>query len=794
MISNGISIRLSRFSLVKASSSEFAERGAARRLWLCALLLLLVTTIACRSLLAQDGEGSATIAFGDTVGSHIQVPVDTRGTFILRYRVGPSGMKIGAALDVLRRGQWDFRFGASLQTTDPQGPGYVRATTARANVQLRFQHLSDYFKHQHVLRLRIEGQPLQPGDNVEIHFGDRASGGAGIVTHAVAHQERTIHISTDGDGDGEFQRLSQVLRVDLVPGPVERVSLVAPSEVEAGERFDVLLRVEDRNCNLQPRFAETITITSRDPERNVVFSDEETGELRPTTKVIVASRGATRFGALIRQPGVFWLQAQTDGGLTAYSNPIQVARGVGSSLWWGDLHVHTFLSDGTDSLAENFEFARNVAGLDFVALTDHLHPDSKKGETLLDPALRFAIRNGLAESQSLPTWWRHQVEVAERFHNPPRFSTLFAYEWSGRIPIGGDHNVYFARAIDRRGRPTQSEQFPLIAPQNLDSLYRSLTEANQSDVVVIPHVGGRIGNWNFHRPEVETALEICSVHGHFEWFAQEALQRGYRTAFVGAGDNHHGRPGYSVWHRFGRMKFRPRGYGVPGGIAAVRAATIERAELIQALRRRRVYATTGVRIWVSFTVNSQPMGESLTVDKPPTLAMEVHGTGPIERVEVIRDQHRIARFDAGKWSFETTFDDRSITPGWHYYYVRITQVNGEMAWASPIWVNYTGEVVEAQEYPAWNDDGQLEEWLIGGESIDSDVTTTLRSILEKGAPGRYVELEPIRAVANSRGDYFLYFAHDSQSEGPVRIRYYDDFEQPRLHIYPGWGDYGPLRR
>ena len=29
-----------------------------------------------------------------------------------------------------------------------------------------------------------------------------------------------------------------------------------------------------------------------------------------------------------------------------------------------------------------------------------------------------------------------------------------------------------------------------------------------------------------------------------------------------------------------------------------------------------------------------------------------------------------------------------ITPGEHYYYVRVIQEDNNMAWASPIWVNY----------------------------------------------------------------------------------------------------------
>ena len=35
---------------------------------------------------------------------------------------------------------------------------------------------------------------------------------------------------------------------------------------------------------------------------------------------------------------------------------------------------------------------------------------------------------------------------------------------------------------------------------------------------------------------------------------------------------------------------------------------------------------------------------------------------------------------------EFTFMDADLSAGEHYYYVRVEQVDGHMAWASPIWV------------------------------------------------------------------------------------------------------------
>ena len=745
-----------------------------------------------RLAVGDDGEGSATIAFGNVEGSRIAVPVDTRGTFVLRYRVGESGIAVGGGIDVLRRGQWDFRFGAMLQTENPSGAGYVVARTDRTDVQLRFSEVSDYFKRQQVLRLRSEGKKLEQGDEIVLRFGDRSAGGPGIVTHVVAHERRAIFVRSDVDGDGVFQRLPQTLYVDLVPREPHRLSLVAPSEVGRGGRFTLLLRVEDRNANQVDSFGDSIELFLRGGAVGLEVRDEVSGEFVREASV-KAQPGALRVDARIVGEGVYWIEGRTEHGVRGTSNPIRVMSDViPEALWWGDLHVHTFLSDGTDSLTQNYEFARDVAGIDFVAITDHLHPDPTQGETRLDTALAFAIRNQLAPSHTLQSWWSEQVAAAEKFHEPGRFTTLFAYEWSGRSPIGGDHNVYFAGPSTSRAGARVLP--PLIAPQSLDSLYASLLARDRGDVVVIPHVGGRIANWNYHRPDIETALEICSVHGHFEWFAQEALSRGYRTAFVGAGDNHHGRPGYAVWQRFGRTGFKPRAYGVPNGLGAVRSATLDRLGVVRGLRRRRAYATTGVRIWLEFTINGRPMGGSLTTDQPPRLRVEVLGTAAIDRVEVIRDNSRIARVDGGgEWVIEKELVDATISPGWHYYYIRVTQADGELAWASPIWVNFTGDQVEERAHPAWNDDGSLDEWKDGEWIVEPELVARLKAALEAGAPNRYTAVEPIRSVQSRRGDYHVFFSRDRENDLPVRIRYYDGFSEPRLHIYPGWGDYGPMR-
>jgi hypothetical protein len=74
----------------------------------------------------------------------------------------------------------------------------------------------------------------------------------------------------------------------------------------------------------------------------------------------------------------------------------------------------------------------------------------------------------------------------------------------------------------------------------------------------------------------------------------------------------------------------------------------------------------------------------------PALDVIVLGTGPLERVDVVRDGEVVHTAKLEKNASEARFhwDDpapRKLEKA-SYYYVRVEQKDGQMAWASPIWV------------------------------------------------------------------------------------------------------------
>ena len=88
-----------------------------------------------------------------------------------------------------------------------------------------------------------------------------------------------------------------------------------------------------------------------------------------------------------------------------------------------------------------------------------------------------------------------------------------------------------------------------------------------------------------HDGRFEKSVEVHSAWGTFEWLVDDALRMGYRVGIVGNSDGHKGRPGASYpgagW------------FGAIGGLTCYLMPELSRTALLECLRNRRHYATTG---------------------------------------------------------------------------------------------------------------------------------------------------------------------------------------------------------
>ena len=82
------------------------------------------------------------------------------------------------------------------------------------------------------------------------------------------------------------------------------------------------------------------------------------------------------------------------------------------------------------------------------------------------------------------------------------------------------------------------------------------------------------------------------------------------------------------------------------------------------------------------------MGEAFKVDAAPSLDIVVLGAKPLARVEVLKDSEVVATFQPGKADYRGRWTDPQPSQGVHYYYVRVQQEDTELAWSSPMWIDF----------------------------------------------------------------------------------------------------------
>ena len=571
--------------------------------------------------------------------------VATPDRFRIVYEAGPLGIASGGALYLQVSPFWDW---STPQTTSPDQPGYTEIQASDPTIELRAETLD-----QQLLGIEVTGRPLVEGERVEILYG---AGPAGAMTDRYAERDSPFWIAVDGDGDGVREVLPGSPTIDVLPGPARSLLFHVPSVARPGDMVPLTLAFVDARRNAGVDF-----------EGEVRFPNAPVGIELPEMVRFEASDGGTRsVEARVLEPGTYRLVAEAEG-LRVDANPLLVSA-EGPLLLWGDLHGHSNLSDGTGVPEDYFRYARDVSGLDVVALTDHDHW-------------------GMLPLSQHDELWEEIEEQTQRFHAPGRFVTLLGYEWTSWI-YGHRHVLYFGD----RGPVFDSVEEAYETPQ---SLWQALAEWGKPALTFAHHSGGGpiATNWEVSPdPRFEPLVEVVSIHGSSEaygapgsiydpkpgHFVRDALDRGYRLGFVGSGDSHDGHPG----------AYQPE--ATAGGLVAILADARSREAVWAALRARRVYATNGPRILLRSALEGHPMGSEIPAGEAGRLSgslyLHVIAPAPLKSVDVIRSGQVVAGMDLeGRLEVTLIREVEDLSPG-EYLYLRVMQRDGGAAWSSPFFV------------------------------------------------------------------------------------------------------------
>ena len=532
-----------------------------------------------------------------------EIIAGSMNTLKITFTVGEYGIDDGGSIIIVRKYICDEEM---PQFTNPQESGYVTAvTTGEAKLKLSFDYRYFIRPWFSALQIKIYDGSLKEGNKVIITLGDRSRGGPGFRAQTFQEKDFLYKVLVDPFGTKRYFEIERSPKISIVGGPPETLQVVAPSIVEVDEKFAVTVRVLDSWGNPSPNYRGEIYFESNNCfdslPHSYTFRDED--------------KGVKRFEDIsLRKTGLYRLEVRDSSGLKAVSNPILCREGeIQFKLYWGDLHGQTHgksrsvFTDtvGTGTPREYFEFARDVAAVDFC---------SWQG-------------NDFQVSKDL---WEDVCNETKRFNQPGRFVTFLGYEWSGLTPNGGDHNIIYLRD----DQPIYRSSHGLIMDETdietdrcpISELWE--TFRGREDVIAIPHVGGRYANLDYFDPEFIQLIEIHSFHGTFEWFAREALEKGLKVGFVSFSDDHTCRPG---------LAYPPcKENKVKGGLTAIYARDLTRDSLWDGLKSRRCYGTTGARMLLSVDIEGHMIGEEFSIDHYPKINVEVHGTDLISRVQIFR--------------------------------------------------------------------------------------------------------------------------------------------------------------
>ena len=529
------------------------------------------------------------------------VAVASYGTWTLTYTVGVHGIDQGGCIKVAWRHASNW---GRPQTQDPSAPDYLTAhTSGTARLSVRFDSRGYIRPWSPAVVADVLAGSLKRGDKITIVYGDRSGGGPGSRVQTLPEETFEFKVLVDCFGTGQLVQLSASPAMRVVGGEAYSLIALAPSQAVAGEPVSILVKAADLYGNPSPTYAGEITFLSDDAEASLpesyTFTSEDAGVHR-CDGIVFNALGIHSFNICDEQAG-----------FSAVSNPVLCYREKSPlKLLWGDLHGQTESTIGTGSLSEYFRYGRDAAGLDFLSHAGN-------------------------DFQITKEHYEQTQQTVKEFHEPGRFVTFLGYEWSGTTPAGGDHNVYFLnddQPIHRSSHWQVADKSDEDSDRcSIDKLVETFKGRN--DVLIIPHIGGRRANLDFHNATLMPFIEMASVHGRFEWFAKEALERGLKVGFVGGSDDHSGKPGTAepTWYNL-----PGRGFPVRGGLMGVYAATLTREALWEAFDRRHCYATTGERIVLKVASGRYIMGDEYATGRPPTLSVEAVGTVPLDTIEIIR--------------------------------------------------------------------------------------------------------------------------------------------------------------
>jgi len=352
--------------------------------------------------------------------------------------------------------------------------------------------------------------------------------------------------------------------------------------------------------------------------------------------------------------------------------------------YFGQLHSHTQYSDGAGSLESALAYIKALpesANVDFVAFTDHSNYFDKSGAANPEGALYDMSQ---ATEYSQETWKAYKDAVAAfNTENAGSMVAIAGFEmtWSG----GPGHiNTFNTPGIVSRNNTTLNNK---TKDAGLQAYYKLLSQTEGVDSISqFNHPGTTFGNFidfGYWDAVVDTRMYMVEVGngegqigagGYYPSYEQYimALDKGWHVAPTNNQDNHKGRWGNANDAR-----------------DVILTDDFSESGIYAALRARRMYATEDKNLELDYTLNGNMMGS--IIDVPEKLNFEISFNDPdrtdsIAKVELVVNSGKVAY----TWDSAADLTKGSVSvelaPEYTYYFVRVTEGDGDLAVTAPVWV------------------------------------------------------------------------------------------------------------
>lgn len=330
------------------------------------------------------------------------------------------------------------------------------------------------------------------------------------------------------------------------------------------------------------------------------------------------------------------------------------------NLYFGQLHAHTDISNGAGSVEEAFQYASQVDGLDFFAVTDHSDSFDNADMGTID-----------ADGADISADWAAGKQAAASVTNGD-FVGLFGFE----MTWPEDKQLGHISTFNTPGWQTRDQADFENVPTALENYYKALTSVPGS-VSQFNHpdtVHGDFERFDHYSPQYDAAVSLLEVAGEdgvvdCEYY-DLALDKGWHVAPTNNQNNHKGQWGDASEAR-----------------TVVLAKDLTEESLYAAMKDRRVYATQDSDLTVYYQLSGAVMGSILPKSEEAeiTVFLSDPTDEAIGNVEVVVDGGAVLVSEYVETPSQVL--ELSVPGGYSYYYLRVTQPDGDVAVTAPVWMD-----------------------------------------------------------------------------------------------------------